>query len=279
MRWVTLLSVVCLWTGAGQATAQQGETLADIRQDIVVLQGELDRLKQELNTTGGLSSGLGGSALDRITTIEAELQRVTSKTEQLEFRLNRIVSDGTNRLGDLQFRVCDMDPGCDIATLGQTAPLGGAEAASVAPAAAPAPPPATDSLGFDGQLAVSEEADFVEARDALDAGDGAAAVEMFARFRETYPGSPLEAQALVGEGRAYEVQGNTREAARRYLQAYSGYPDARTAPEALWRLGVSLAALGSTPEACVTLAEVGNRYAGSDFVARAQSSRSELGCQ
>lgn len=279
MRWVALLSAVYLWTGAGQATAQQGKTLADIRRDISGLQGELVRLQGELSLSGGGAAALGGSALDRITTIEAELQRITAKTEQLEFRLNRIVSDGTNRLGDLQFRVCDMDPDCDIGAMGQTQPLGGAEAASAAPSAAPALAPASDALVFDGQLAVSEEADFVAARDALAAGDASGAEQLFVQFRETYPGSPLEAQALIGEGRALDAQGDTREAARRYLQAYSGYPDVPAAPEALWRLGVSLGALGSVPEACVTLAEVANRYAGSDYAGQAAASRSELGCQ
>lgn len=272
-----LLVAALLAGGAGQAAAQQGDTLADIRQDMAVLQVELARLKQELNTTGAPQSGIGGSVLDRVTVIEAELQRVTSKAEELEFRLNRIVTDGTNRLGDLEFRLCDLDPACDIGSIGKTAPLGGA-AVTAAPAA-PAPAIASDALVFDGQLAVSEEADFMEARDALEAGDASGAAQLFAQFRVTYPGSPLEAPALIGEGRAYEAQGDTREAARRYLQAYSGYPEAPAAPEALWRLGVSLASLGSTPEACVTLAEVGNRYAGSEFVARATASRSELGCQ
>ena len=278
MRIATLIGAVFLWAGAGQAPAQQGETLADIRQDLVVLQVELGRLKQELNTTGGVSAGLGGTALDRIATIEAELQRITAKAEELEFRLDRIVSDGTNRLGDLEFRLCDRDPACDIGTLKVTDPIGGAAAVADRPAPTPAQSAASDALVFDGQLAVSEEADFAEARAALEGGDASGAAQLFAQFRETYPGSPLEALALIGEGRAWAEQGDTREAARRFLQAYSGYPDAPAAPEALWRLGVALAALDSLTEACVTLAEVGNRYAGSDFVGRAEASRTELAC-
>ena len=278
MRIATLIGAVFLWAGAGQAPAQQGETLADIRQDLVVLQVELGRLKQELNTTGGVSAGLGGTALDRIATIEAELQRITAKAEELEFRLDRIVSDGTNRLGDLEFRLCDLDPACDIGTLTVTDPIGGAAAVADRPAPTPAQSAASDALVFDGQLAVSEEADFAEARAALEGGDASGAAQLFAQFRETYPGSPLEALALIGEGRAWAEQGDTREAARRFLQAYSGYPDAPAAPEALWRLGVALAALDSLTEACVALAEVGNRYAGSDFVGRAEASRTELAC-
>ncbi|SMX40201.1 tetratricopeptide repeat protein [Maliponia aquimaris] len=258
--------------------AQQDQTLADIKQDLAVLTVELRKLRSELNTTGGPSVTLGGSALDRLNAIESALQRVTAKTEELEFRIGQVVEDGSNRLGDLQFRICELDPGCDIGKLAQSDPLGGG-AVPAAPAAAPAPAPATDALPFQGQLAVSEEADFREAQAALDQGDFASAQMLFGQFRETYPMGPLEPAALLGEGRALESLGDTREAARRYLSAYSGFPDSPVAPEALWRLGVTLAALGSVPEACVTLGEVGARYPQSDYVSRAEASWNEFGCQ
>jgi tol-pal system protein YbgF len=277
-----ILGVALAAMTATAAPAQQAETLADIRQDMAVLFVELQRLKQELNTTGSSGIAVSGGPLDRLNGIEAELQRMTSRIEQLEFRIGQVVEDGTNRLGDLDFRLCEIDDACDIATLGDTPRLGGA---AVPPASSPAPRPApmpgagTDSLPAEGELAVSEEADFVAARDALDKSEFAVAAQLFAAFRQTYPQGPLEAAALVGEGRALEGQGDTREAARRYLSAYTDYPEARVAPEALWRLGTSLAALGSVPEACVTLVEVGNRYAGSDFAGRAAESRAQLGCQ
>ncbi|WGW05791.1 tetratricopeptide repeat protein [Tropicibacter oceani] len=270
---------LCVTLAAGLAQAQQSETLADIRQDIAILNGELQRLKQELNTTGSSGVAIGGSALDRLNAIEAELQRVTSKTEQLQFRIDTIVKDGTNRLGDLDFRVCEALPGCDLGTIGQTLPLGG-EAVAAAPAQPATPPPGTDALpAHQGELAVSEEADFLAAQKALNDGDFAAAAQLFAQYREVYPMGPLEASALVAEGRALEGQGDIREAARRFLNAYSGFPDDPIAPEALWRLGTTLAALGSTPEACVTLAELGQRYPGSEYVQKAADSRAALGCQ
>lgn len=262
---------------AGAAQAQSTQTLADIRQDISVMQVEIARLKQELNTTGSGNTLTGGSALDRVNAIETALQRMTAKTEGLELRINRIVKDGTNRLGDLEFRVCEVEPGCDIGTLGQTAPIGGEEVASIAPV--DPIPSGSDALPVEGELAISEEADFRAAQDALNAQDFAGAAQLFALFRENYPQGPLEAASLLGEGRALDGQGDTREAARRYLQAYSGYPDAKVAPEALWRLGTSLAALGSTPEACVTLAEVSGRYPASEFVIKAASSMADLSCQ
>lgn len=267
----------CLLAG-GMAAAQQDQTLADIKQDLAVLTFELRNLRSELNTTGGPSIGLSGSALDRVNAIEGELQRITAKVEELEFRVGQVVQDGTNRIGDLQFRICELEPGCDLGKIGQADPLGGGAVPAPQPAARPSGQ-ATDALPFQGELAVSEEADYRSALDAFEQGDYSGAEMLFAQFRETYPGSPLAAAALVGEGQALSAQGDTREAARRYLQAYSDFPDAQVAPVALWRLGTALGDLGSVNEACITLGEVARRYPGSSAVAEAQASRADLGCQ
>ncbi|MBN9888820.1 tol-pal system protein YbgF [Salipiger abyssi] len=258
------------------AEAQSTETLADIRQDLSVLTTELLRLKQELNTTGLRDVQVSGGTLDRVNTIEAELQRLTARTEELQHRIDRVVSDGSNRIGDLNFRLCELEPSCDIGTLGDT-PLLGGESASSAPAPAPSPAPETLPSGG-AELAIGEQTDYRRAQEALASGDFQGAANQFAAFRETFPGSPLEPSALVGEGRALSEMGNTREAARRFLDAYAGYPESEAGPEALWRLGASLGALGSTDEACVTLAEVSARYPGSDAVAEAQAERSRLNC-
>ena len=104
-----LVSLALLVPGAAHA---QQETLADIRQELSVLYVELQRLRGELNTTGAPSgSGGGGSVLSRVDAIEAELRRLTSATEELELRIDRVVSDGTTRVGDLDLHTGrDLDP-------------------------------------------------------------------------------------------------------------------------------------------------------------------------
>lgn len=274
MRRALLVCLVALI--ATVAPAQQGETLADIRQDIVVLQRELQRLGQELNTTGLREPALAGSPLDRITAIERELQRVTAKTEELEFRIGQVVRDGTNRLDDLLFRVCELDPGCDIGRLGETPALGGD--ALVPRQAAPVAPVPRDLVPSGVELTILEARDFEDAQAALEAGEFDKAVQLFSNIRERFPLGPLEAPSLVGEGLALEGLGNMREAARRYLTAFTGSPDAEIAPEALWRLGTSLAEIGALDEACLMLLEVGNRFPDSPFANQAQSSRAALTC-
>ena len=59
----------------------------------------------------------------------AEEGRLTAKTEEVELKLNRVVSDGTNRIGDIEFRLCEATDGCDPATLPETPVLGGGSTA------------------------------------------------------------------------------------------------------------------------------------------------------
>jgi len=248
----------------------QDQTLADIRQDLTVLNVEIQRLKRELSTTGAPTplSG-GGSVLDRVQGIETALTRLTGKTEELEFRIDQIIRDGTNRIGDLEFRLVELEGG-DISQLGQTSTLGGAAPSAVAPS------PAQPSSG--PQLAAQEEADFTRATEALEAQDYAQAATLFATFNQTYPGGPLAPAADLARGEALAGLGDTREAARAYLAAFSADQTGPTAPEALYRLGAALGQLGQTNEACVTLGEVRARFAGTDAAAAAGAERSALGC-
>ncbi len=248
--------IVCLSLALpAPSTAQQSETLADIRQQLTILYVELRKLKQELNTTGAVGGSVSGTtALDRVAAIESELQRLTAKTEELEFRVDRIVREGTNQVGDLEFRLCELEPNCDVAKLGDTPTLGGGELPQ-------APATGSQQPGAQGpELAVGEQADFDKAQAALDAGEFQSAANQFAAFNATYPGGPLAAAADLGRGTALEGLGDTREAARAYLSAFSSNQTGPDAPDALVRLGAALGKLGQKAEACVTLSEVATRY-------------------
>ncbi len=269
-----------------KALAQDDQTLADIRQELTVLYVEMQRLKRELSTTGAPTVAAGGTTvLDRLSAIESELQRLTSKTEELEFRVNRVVEDGTNRIGDLEFRLVELEGG-DIAALGETTTLGGETGSgttttgSVTPVT-PATPGAPEGqlAGVDStQLAVGEEEDFKRAQSALTEGRYQEAADQFQTFSNTYPGGPLAAGAALGRGEALEQLGDTREAARSYLSSFSSDPQGPVAAQALFRLGRTLGALDQTDEACVTLSEVAIRFPGDPAVAEADAARQALAC-
>lgn len=269
-----VLLVLSFVLSAGPLAAQD-TSLAEIRTELGQLNAALQSLRSDVSSgnTGGLV--ITGDTLQRIDMIEAGLSRLTSKTETLENRVNRVVADGTNRIGDLEFRLVELEGG-DLGSVGETPTLGGDTGAGTAPAiAAPATIPDTGGA----ELAYSEKADFERAQEALASGDFRSAAQQFAAFNESYPGGPLASDAYFLGGQSLAKLGDWNNAARSYLESFSGSPEAPRAPEALLRLGQALYELGQAEEACLMLKEVGVRYPGSDHVLAANSSLRNLGCQ
>ena len=250
------------------------QTLADIKQELAVLNTEVLKLKRELSTTSGAQVTVTGDTLRRIDAIEAALQRQTAAIEAAQNRIDRIVADGTNRIGDISFRLCELEPGCDIATLPEIPVLGGGEAPAVQPQTTE--PVSNDTEGV--ELAVSEKSDFEKAKALLDESKFADASTGFSTFLQNYPGGPLSSDAHFYLGQAYDGLGEWNSAARSFLESFSGSPDAPRAPEALLSLGLTLHKLGQTPEACIMFEEVLTRYPGSEQVKRATEQRGALGC-
>lgn len=271
MAMMRILLVLALLVGGTNVAAQtRRESLADIRQELSFLYVEIQRLKQELSTTGdGQSVSGAGTQLKRLDAVEGELQRITGKVEELEFRIDRIVRDGTRRIGDLEFRLVELEGG-DVSKLGETTTLGGEPLKT--------PPVVVVPDSTRTELAVSEESDYVAAKQAFDEGDHVRAAELFAAFTEAYPGGPMTAEAHYYRGESLAALSNWSSAARSFLQAFSSAPDSDIAPQALYRLGVSLDKIGQRQEACLTLNEVGIRYPGSDAGNLAKADMSAMDC-
>lgn len=282
MRRLGLAVALCLLPVLGHAQ-DRAQTLADIRAELSALAAEFNALKAELVSTGAATSGAaGGDALTRMDTIEATLARLTARTEEVELKLNRVVSDGTNRIGDIEYRLCEVTEGCDPATLGATPTLGGDTGAAPAPAADAGAAPATGTMGDTtggAELAVAEQQDFDRAKEVLGSGDFPGAAALFATYAQSYPGGPLVPEAHFLRGEALTKQGDTANAARAYLDAFSAAPEGPLAGDALLKLGEGLGALGQVPEACVTLAEVGTRFPGSMAATQATVAMQGFGCQ
>lgn len=274
---VVLAALALTSLSAAPAAAQaRQDTLADIRQELSVLFVEVQRLKQELNTTGSPQLNISGGVLERADAIEAQLQRLTQDTEELGNRLNRIVSDGTNRLGDLEFRLCELETSCDVANLGDTPTLGGGDLPGALSVPVPAPNAAPLTSGV--ELAVGEKRDFELAEKALKDGKYAKAAELLDGFSASYPGSPLAGEAQFLRGQANAGIDQWKKAARAYLESFSGAPDGPVAPQALFGLGTALGKLGQKDEACITLTEVGSRFPGDPAEGDARRAMQSLGC-
>lgn len=279
MRWLLALSLLLPLPVMAQDKAQ---TLADVKAELAQLAAQFLTLKQELVSSGAASDGsAGGDALQRLDAIEAELTKLTAKTEAVEQKVNAVVSDGTNRIGDIEFRVCELTKGCDPSSLPATPDLG-----AMADGAAPAKPAADSTQTADTtapatggvELAVNEKAEFERAKGVLDSGDFPGAADLFKAYAQSYPGGPLVPQADLYRGDALNQTGDTSNAARAYLDAFSANQSGPLAGEALTKLGQALGKLGQGPEACVTLAEVGKRFPGSVDEANAKAAMAAQGC-
>lgn len=285
--------IIALLFATPLAAQDREQTLADIRQELTVLYVEMQKLRRELSTTGGVNSNLAGTnTLERVDAMEAEVQRLTAATERLTNRVDSVVADGTNRIGDLEFRLCELETGCDIGALGETSTLGGGAAPAVTTTATAPAAAAVTGGSIDGtsdvtagltdlsgvELAVAEKEDFERAKASFDDGNFDGAADQFQRFTETYQGGPLTGLAHLMRGESFSKLGMTSSAARAYLESYSGTPNGPTAPTALLKLGVSLDGLGQNEEACITLTEVSARFPSSDASIEAQAARAGMGC-
>ena len=270
-RSIALIAVFAL-TAPASFAQDRDETLADIRQELSVLYVEVQRLKRHLSTTGAPQTSVGGvTPLERIDAIERELQRLTAKTEEVEFKVNQIATRGGNQIGDLEFRLCELEPNCDFSSIpdGGTT-LGGIDVNSPVIIA-----PVTSG---GAQLAVGEQADFDQAAAALENGELEIAAERFATFAQTYPGGPLSAEAHFLRGDALEQLGQIQNAARAYLDSFSTAPNGPRAPDALFKVGTTLADLGQMPDACQMFDQVGMRFPGSQAELESRAAQVEYNC-
>ncbi|MFT3972440.1 MAG: tol-pal system protein YbgF [Amaricoccus sp.] len=274
MRLAGIIGAVLL-AGVLGLPGHAAESVADIKAQLTVLNAQIGQLRDELVRHGSVNGlpATPATALTRLDQLEAELKSLTDRVDVLTNDIQRIVGDASNQVGDIQFRLTELeggDPGPQAVPAPQ---LGGGLTGPRPRPVAPEEPADT------GTMAVAEQSDFDAAVAAADGGDNVKAAGMFATFLQTYPGGPLTTDAQLRRGDALSATGDWRGAARSYLDAFSGAPQDEQAPAALLKLGTSLGKLGQTSEACLTLAEVDNRYPDSDAADQVPAAKQALGCQ
>lgn len=295
MRRLMFGAVLALAGASGAALAQQGapetpavvgegssRTLADLRADLRAVGAELRALRVELTASGakGFRAAGGDSAIDRMNAMEREITRLTGDTERLRHRIDRIVRDGSNRIGDIEFRLCEMEDGCDLGALttSQLGDLDGGGAALMGSAFDAAPSGPASAGGAPGALTGQEQADLDRARAALDAGDFPRAAELFGGFAATHAGSPAATEALYLQGAALDSAGDPKGATGAWLQAFAAAPAGPRAADAL--LGLSRVSAAGRPaaEGCVYLDELISRFPGTPQADEAARRSAAAGC-
>ncbi|MGF1500955.1 MAG: tetratricopeptide repeat protein [Paracoccaceae bacterium] len=253
------LVLAALAAAAGAQTGLgPGASVEDLRFRLGVIDAELADIRARLGQSGLPAPAAGGAGELglRIDRLEAEIRRLTGQVEELAFAQRQIAEDAARRLGDIEFRLTELEGG-DVSVLAPQEPLGGA--AVVAPPAAGAGEPAVSPQAA---VSVSEEGDLDRAIADIEQGRFDQGEDRLRRFLDDYPGSPLTARAHFWLGRSHFVRGNYPDAARRFLEGYNTDRQGAMAPQNLLQLGITLGRLGQRREACLTLREVKNQFAG-----------------
>ena len=258
-----------------------GQSLADMQASLREVAADLQALRAELLASGapGFAAAGGDSAIDRMNAMEAQLATLTGLTEQLSNRIRRVVADGSNRVGDIEFRLCELDENCDLGAL-MTADLGSRGDQSV-PGPGPAPqrdsggdggvssgsaisttllPPLTQTAPAPTPPTEEEAREFNQARATMKAGQWDDAIAQLDHLVSAHAGGPLTADSLFLRGAAQQAAGRVPDAAESWLRSFGADPGGRRAPASLMALSRALAALGTPRDACPYLSELTRRF-------------------
>jgi tol-pal system protein YbgF len=82
----------------------------------------------------------------------------------------------------------------------------------------------------------------------------------FRGFLGKYSDHSLAGSAQYWLGETFYQQGDTRQAAQNFLEAYKKYPKSRRAPDSLLKLGMALNKMGQKEQACAALNSVGTEF-------------------
>jgi len=242
------------------------------------LQERLQRLDRELSTVqqqvyrgrpaAGAASGAPAPAASdaeitaartlqtRITALEGELRTTTGQMEEVNFavgdlrqRLDRLVNDLDFRLAALEKAFKEHPP--RAAATPAAAPGATKPDAAAKPAAAPAVvklPKGTPKQQYEFAFDLLKRSEYAQAEQALKL------------FVAAHPTDPLAPNAQYWLAETFFVRNNFADAAAQYLVGYQKYPQSPKAPDALAKLGLSLAKLGKTPAACAAFARFQKEY-------------------
>lgn len=267
------LVVTMAVTTAGPVMAQE-PTLADLRADLNAVRAQLQTLRGELVASGaaGFQAAGGDTAIDRMNGMEQRLARLTDRTEQLGNRIDRIVADGSRRIADVEFRLCELDEGCDLSALTmQDLGRAGSPVANLGPAA-------PQQNGGGKPAGAGEQADFSAAQQVMANGDFRRAAGMFDAVAQAHAGGALTAEALFLRGAALDSAGDPKGAAAAWLEGFSADPEGPRAAESLLGIARVIADDGDPTAACLYLAEIPARFPGTAFAVEAETWLSRLAC-
>lgn len=233
----------------------------------------------------------------RIDRLENQIRQLTGAIEQLQFRnqqlegqLRRVQEDAEYRFQQLGSKA--MPRAATTAPPASPAPTGtlpGRRSDAFDPSQNPGAPGAPQQLGttvataIPGTVALTpsspkEEFDFAYSHVARK--DYALAEQSFRTFLQKHPSDKLSSEAAYWLGESQFQRKKFRDAAEAFLNVSTKYETSPKAPDALFRLGQSLAALGEKEAACASLGEVTRKFprASANLKQSVEREQKRVGC-
>ena len=228
----------------------KGQGLADLSNQIVLLQGDVAKLR-------------------------GQIEVVTYELEQAQKRQRDLYVDLDTRLRKIETAAAaaaaappNAAGAGGAASPAEGSPTAGAPGTAAPPSPGPvaALPPAKGGPG-DG---VAEQRAYDAALDQFKRGDYAGAIVAFNTFIRAYPRSPLAPSAQYWIGNAQYARRDFRGSILTQRQLLKDYPDSSKAPDALLNIASAQADLGDNAAARRTLEELIARHPKSDAATRAR---------
>ena len=235
-------------------------------------------------------SAAAAAAEVRFQQLEKEVRRLTGQVEEQNFKIQQLQEELARQTGDLQVRMDDLAAGNSAGTapmMSQDNPPSDYTAQGDY-AAPPAQAPVDGQLGTlnqsteTGQISGgnSEASEYEQAYAYVKSRDFDAAERAFEAFIAKYPSSSYITNAKYWYGETFYVRGNYDKAARIFAESYQANPKGSKAAGNLLKLGMSLAGLGKTEDACVAFKQLQKDYASSavPILKRADTEMKRIGC-
>ena len=291
---MALLAGTMLWTSpaAAQADVNLQSRLNRLENDVQTLNRQVFRggpVPQAGSgaTGGGMPSSLAADFEVRLSRLEGELQTLTGKYEETVFGISQARERLDKLSSDLEYRLTEIESklsAAPVAAESQPAPApakGKSETAAATPPKAPPAQPAQQQATAAAKLpAGSAQEQYDYAFGLLRAADYANAEVALGTFIKNHPDNSLTSNAHYWLGETYYVRGKYGDAAAAFAEGYQKFPKSSKAADNLLKLGMSLGQLNQKKEACLSFAELGNKFpdASATIKRRADQERGRLNC-
>ena len=266
------------------------------KEDILELQSRMSQIERTVDA--------GATTTVRISELEAQIQALTGRVEELTFELDqanaRLNSMGAVLAGDPAL-------GASLGSVGGPQPFGGPQPLGPQPlgpstpgAVVPGDDPiaeqitresaggaaglssaASDTVNNDVELPLDPDAAFEYASGFLLQGDYQRARSAFMLYGDAFPNHPRTADAMFRLGEIHLALGENAEAADLFIAHIRAYPNDIRAAEAYLKLGTAFSRLEKPTEACKVFKSLKSKFPNAPVpvVDRANSEMTQINCQ